>query len=145
MGSIVDVRGRQNGARYVLIGLNNFRIDRIMAAPILTLTEAATDRAKFLMSQSDKQVAGIRVGVKTRGCSGYSYFVEYADEVLPFEECVETDGLKVYIDPMATMFILGSEMDYKEDKLNSGFVFTNPNETGRCGCGESFSVDADEK
>ena len=116
-----------------------------MAAPILTLTEAATVRAKFLMSQSDKQAAGIRVGVKTRGCSGYSYFVEYADEVLPFEECVETDGLKVYIDPMATMFILGSEMDYQEDKLNSGFVFTNPNETGRCGCGESFSVDLDEK
>jgi iron-sulfur cluster assembly protein len=116
-----------------------------MAAPILTLTEAATDRAKFLMSQSDKPAAGIRVGVKTRGCSGYSYFVEYADEVLPFEECVEADGLKVYIDPMATMFILGSEMDYQEDKLNSGFVFTNPNETGRCGCGESFSVDPDEK
>jgi iron-sulfur cluster assembly protein len=116
-----------------------------MAAPILTLTEAATDRAKFLMSQSDKPAVGIRVGVKTRGCSGYSYFVEYADEVLPFEECVEADGLTVYIDPMATMFILGSEMDYQEDKLNSGFVFTNPNETGRCGCGESFSVDPGEK
>ena len=115
-----------------------------MAAPILTLTEAATDRAKLLISQSDKSVAGIRVGVKTRGCSGYSYFVEYAEEALPFEECVEANGIKVYIDPMATMFILGSEMDYQEDKLNAGFVFTNPNETGRCGCGESFSVDPQE-
>ena len=92
-----------------------------MAAPILTLTEAATDRAKLLIRQSDKPVAGIRVGVKTRGCSGYSYFVEYAEEALPFEECVEANGIKVYIDPMATMFILGSEMDYQENKLINFF------------------------
>ena len=111
-----------------------------MVADILTLTKAAANRAKLLISQAGKPVVGIRIGVKTRGCSGYSYFVEYADDVLPFEECVESYGIKIYIDPMATMFILGSEMDYQEDKLNSGFVFNNPNETGRCGCGESFSV-----
>lgn len=112
-----------------------------MAAPILTLTDAAARRAKALIAQAGKPVEGIRVGVKTRGCSGYSYFVEYAEAVKPFEEVVETNGLKVFIDPMATMFILGSEMDYQEDKLQAGFVFKNPNETGRCGCGESFSVD----
>ena len=112
-----------------------------MAAPILTLTQAATDRAKLLINQADKPVEGIRIGVKTQGCSGYSYVVEYAEKILPFEECVDSNGLKVFIDPMATMFILGSEMDYQEDKLQSGFVFNNPNETGRCGCGESFSVD----
>ena len=111
-----------------------------MVEKILTFTEAAASRVKLLINQAGRPVAGIRVGVKTRGCSGYSYFVEYADEPLPFEECVETEGIKVYIDPMATMFILGSEMDYQEDKLNAGFVFNNPNETGRCGCGESFSV-----
>ena len=144
LGPIFDVRGRQNGARNVLAARNTLKIEKTMATPILTLTEAAADRARMLMNQAGKPVAGIRVGVKTRGCSGYSYFVEYADEELPFEECVETDGVKVFIDPMATMFILGSEMDYKEDKLTSGFVFTNPNETGRCGCGESFSVDPEK-
>ena len=112
-----------------------------MAAPILTLTQAATDRAKLLINQAGKSVEGIRVSVKTQGCSGYSYVVEYAEEALPFEEYVESGGIKVFIDPMATMFILGSELDYHEDKLQSGLTFNNPNETGRCGCGESFSVD----
>ena len=112
-----------------------------MASQLLTLTQAATERAQLLIDQAQKPVKGIRVGVKTQGCSGYSYVVEYAEEALPFEECIESNGVKVYIDPMATMFILGSEMDYQEDKFNAGFVFNNPNETGRCGCGESFSFD----
>ena len=141
MGSIEDDRRSENGARRLLIELIKSDIGKIMAAPILTLTQAATDRAKLLINQAGKPVEGIRVGVKTQGCSGYSYVVEYAEEALPFEECVESGGIKVFIDPMATMFILGSEMDYQEDKLQSGFTFNNPNETGRCGCGESFSVD----
>jgi iron-sulfur cluster assembly protein len=109
-------------------------------API-TLTEAAVARAKLLMEKSsDQKVLGLRVGVKTTGCSGLSYFVEYATEQKNFEDKVEENGVTLFIDPTAIMFIIGSEMDYKEDKMSSGFVFNNPNEISRCGCGESFSV-----
>jgi|TARA_X000001036_G_scaffold418576_1_gene437573 iron-sulfur cluster assembly protein len=109
-------------------------------API-TLTEAAVARAKLLMGKSsDQKVLGLRVGVKTTGCSGLSYFVEYATEQKKFEDKVEENGVTLFIDPTAIMFIIGSEMDYKEDKMSSGFVFNNPNEISRCGCGESFSV-----
>jgi iron-sulfur cluster assembly protein len=109
-------------------------------API-TLTEAAVARAKLLMEKSsDQKVLGLRVGVKTTGCSGLSYFVEYATEQKKFEDKVEENGVTLFIDTTAIMFIIGSEMDYKEDKMSSGFVFNNPNEISRCGCGESFSV-----
>ena len=109
--------------------------------PILTLTDAAADRVKRLMAAADGQdVLGLRVGVKTRGCSGLSYFVEYAKEQKKFEDVIEDKGVKIFVDPTATMFILGSEMDYQENKFQSGFVFNNPNEASRCGCGESFSV-----
>lgn len=111
-----------------------------MSAPVLTLTEAAADRVKHLIGKSDKPVEGLRVGVKTTGCSGMSYVVEYALEKKPFEDVIEDKGVKIFIDPAAFMFLLGSTMDYKEGKLQSGFVFENPNETARCGCGESFSV-----
>lgn len=106
----------------------------------LTLTDAAAERVKELMSRSDKPIIGLRVGVKTRGCSGMSYFVEYAEEKKKFEEVVEDKGVTILIDPAATMFLIGSEMDYAEDKFQSGFTFRNPNEKARCGCGESFSV-----
>ena len=106
----------------------------------MTLTDAAADRVKHLMAQADKPIVGLRVGVKAQGCSGMSYFVEYAEEKKKFEEVVEDKGVTLLIDPAATMFLIGSEMDYKEDKLQSGFTFTNPNEKGRCGCGESFHV-----
>jgi iron-sulfur cluster assembly protein len=110
-------------------------------API-TLTEAAAARAKLLMEKSgDEKVLGLRVGVKTTGCSGLSYFVEYATEQKKFEDKVEENGITLFIDPTAVMFIIGSEMDYKEDKMSSGFIFNNPNEISRCGCGESFSVE----
>ena len=117
-----------------------------MALPkAMTLTDAAADRVKALVakgqeSTAEEQILGLRVGVKSRGCSGLSYFVEYAKERKKFEEMVEDKGVKIFIDPAATMFLLGSEMDYVEDTLQSGFVFNNPNEKSRCGCGESFSV-----
>jgi len=111
-----------------------------MPAPLMTLTDAAAERVKHLMAQADKPIVGLRVGVKAQGCSGMSYFVEYAEEKKKFEEVIEDKGVTLLIDPAATMFLIGSEMDYKEDKLQSGFTFTNPNEKGRCGCGESFHV-----
>ena len=101
----------------------------------ITLTPAAVGRVKALIARSDKSVLGIRVGVTTTGCSGHMYQVEYAEE-----DVVEQDGVRVFIDPLALMFIVGSTMDYVESKINSGFVFDNPNTTGQCGCGESFSV-----
>jgi len=111
-----------------------------MPSPLMTLTDAAAERVKQLMSRANKPIVGLRIGVKAQGCSGMSYFVEYADEKKKFEEVVEDKGVTLLIDPAATMFLIGSEMDYKEDKLQSGFTFSNPNEKGRCGCGESFHV-----
>ena len=107
---------------------------------LITLTDAAADRVKTLVQSSDKPVLGLRVGISTKGCSGLSYVFEYAKDKRPMEEEIETKGVKVFIDPMATMYLVGAEMDYVEDKLRSGFVFNNPNEKSRCGCGESFSV-----
>ena len=106
----------------------------------MTLTDAAAERVKALLAKRGKPSAGIRIGVRTKGCSGLSYTLEYADERGKFDEVVETKGVTVIIDPKATLFILGTEMDYVEDKMQSGFVFKNPNEKGRCGCGESFHV-----
>ncbi|WP_259783016.1 HesB/IscA family protein [Aestuariispira ectoiniformans] len=108
--------------------------------PVLTLTDNAAKRVRQLMDQGDKDVLGLRVGVSSKGCSGLSYVVEYAMEQKKFEEVVEDKGVKIFIDPAAIMFLIGSEMDFVEDKLESRFTFSNPNETARCGCGESFSV-----
>ena len=108
-------------------------------API-TLTKTAVERAKTLMDRAGKPVLGLRVGVTNTGCSGHMYQVEYAEEELPLEEVVEQDGIKIFIDPLAMMFVFGAKLDYVEGKLQSGFVFENPNETSRCGCGESFAV-----
>lgn len=108
--------------------------------PIVSLTDAAITRVRHLMAQGGDEVIGLRVGVSSKGCSGLSYVVEYAKDKKQFEEEVEVDGARVLIDPAATMFLIGSEIDYQESKLQSGFTFTNPNETARCGCGESFSV-----
>jgi iron-sulfur cluster assembly protein len=109
-------------------------------ANLISLTDAAADRVKELIARSDEPVLGLRVGVSTKGCSGMSYVVEYAKEQRKLEDVVEDKGVKIFIDPTAVMFLLGSEMDYVEDKFHSGFVFNNPNEKGRCGCGESFHV-----
>ena len=100
----------------------------------------AAKRIKEIMSASEKNSLGVRVGVKSGGCAGMSYVMEYAKEVKPNEEVIEDKGVKVLIDPKAIMYLLGTEMDYKKEKFSSQFVFKNPNETERCGCGESFKV-----
>lgn len=104
------------------------------------LTDAAAERVRAIMAQRETPAVGLRVGVKARGCSGLSYFVEYAEDKKPFEEVVEDKGVTLLLDPASTMFLLGTEMDYVDDKFQAGFVFRNPNEKGRCGCGESFTV-----
>ncbi len=111
-----------------------------MAAPIVNISDAALARIHQMIDARGKETYGIKVGVRTRGCSGLSYTIEYADEASKFDEVVEKDGVRVIIDPKAVMFLIGTEMDYVEEKLKSGFIFRNPNEKGRCGCGESFHV-----
>jgi iron-sulfur cluster assembly protein len=106
----------------------------------MTLTDAAAARIKELLDKRGKPSAGIRISVRTKGCSGLSYTLEYADERGKFDEVVEDKGVTVLIDPKASMFIFGTEMDFVEEKMQAGFKFTNPNEKGRCGCGESFHV-----
>ena len=109
------------------------------AAPI-TLTDTAFSRVKALLAQRGKPSVGIRIGIRTKGCSGLSYSLEYADEKNPLDEVMEIEGVTILIDPKAILFILGTEMDYIEEKMQSGFVFRNPNEKGRCGCGKSFHI-----
>ena len=112
-----------------------------MALPTaITLTDRAAERVRALMSKAPDDMVGIRLSVKSRGCSGLSYDVQYAKEKMKFDEVIEDKGVTVLIDPAAVMFLIGSEMDYVDDKFQTGFVFKNPNEKGRCGCGESFHV-----
>ena len=110
--------------------------------PILTLTDKAKDHVKHLMMKADSEAMGLRVGIKTAGCSGLQYVVEFATEKKPFEDMIEQDGVKIFIDPSAVMFLIGSEMDWVEEKFSSRFEFSNPNEAARCGCGESFTIEA---
>lgn len=111
-----------------------------MARQPLTLTPAAIERVRHLLATLGEGAAGIRVGVKNAGCSGMTYTMDFAHEIGPDDEVVEADGVKVVIDPKASMYLLGTEIDFVEDKLGAAFKFHNPNETGRCGCGESFTV-----
>jgi iron-sulfur cluster assembly protein len=107
---------------------------------VMMVTPLAAERVKALIDGRGKPTAGIRIGVRTKGCSGLSYTLEFADKQEPMDEVVEAGGIKLLIDPKASLFLIGTEMDYEEEKLKSGFVFRNPNEKGRCGCGESFHV-----
>jgi len=107
---------------------------------LMSLTDAAADRIRNIMANSEKPIAGLRVGVKNGGCAGMAYTVEYADSIKPGEDVVEEKGVKLVIDPKALMFLLGTEMDFKTDKFASQFVFNNPNETSACGCGESVAI-----
>ena len=107
---------------------------------VMRLTEAAAARIKDVMSRADRPVAGVRVGVKNGGCAGMEYTMEYADEIKPTDEVVEDKGVKLLIDPKAVLFLLGTEMDFKTEKLSAQFVFNNPNQTSACGCGESVQI-----
>jgi iron-sulfur cluster assembly protein len=107
---------------------------------VMTLTDAAAERVRQIMSGTDKPIAGIKVGVKNGGCAGMEYTMTYAEAVEKFDVVVEDKGVKILIDPKAILFLLGTEMDYKIDKLKAGFVFNNPNQTSACGCGESVSI-----
>ena len=107
---------------------------------VITLTDGAASRIKEIMSKDESKSVGVRVGVKSGGCAGMSYIMEYAKEINPNDEVVEDKGVKVFIDPGAIMYLLGTEMDYKKEQFSSSFIFKNPNETERCGCGESFKV-----
>ena len=106
----------------------------------MRLTDAAADRIKAIMASADKPFVGVRVGVKNGGCAGMSYTMEYAETVNPADEVVEDKGVRILIDPKAVLFLLGTEMDYKVDRLSAQFVFNNPNQTSACGCGESVAL-----
>ena len=107
---------------------------------VITLSDNAANRIKEIMSNKEKNSIGVRVCVKSGGCAGMSYIMEYAKEIKPTDEIIEDKGVKVFIDPGAIMYLLGTEMDYKQEQFSSTFVFKNPNETERCGCGESFKT-----
>ena len=111
-----------------------------MSEQVIKLSDNAAERIKHIMSKAENSAIGVRVGVKSGGCAGMSYIMEYAKDIKPNEEVVEEKGVKVLIAPSAIIYLLGTEMDYKKEKFSSQFVFKNPNETERCGCGESFKV-----
>ncbi|MDA9624508.1 iron-sulfur cluster assembly accessory protein [Pelagibacteraceae bacterium] len=111
-----------------------------MNEQIIKLSENAAVRIREIMSSADSNAIAVRVGVKSGGCAGLSYVMEYAEDIKPNEEIIDQKGVKVLIDPKAIMYLLGTEMDYKKEKFSSQFIFKNPNETERCGCGESFKI-----
>ena len=124
--------------RYDVRG-SKIRIE-FMSEQVIKLSTNAAERIKEIMSKAEDKAIGVRVGVKSGGCAGMSYMMEYAKDIKPNEEVIEEKGVKVLIDPKAIMYLLGTEMDYKKEKFSSQFIFKNPNETERCGCGESFKV-----
>ena len=111
-----------------------------MTKQIITLSNNAAERIKDIMSNAEKDSVGVRVGVKSGGCAGMSYVMEYTKNPNPNDEIIEEKGVKVFIDSAAVMYLFGTEMDFKKEKFSSQFVFNNPNETERCGCGESFKI-----
>ncbi|HEY2528089.1 MAG TPA: iron-sulfur cluster assembly accessory protein [Xanthobacteraceae bacterium] len=116
-----------------------------MAAPrprtqVMRLTDAAAERIKAVMAKAERPIAAVRVGVRNGGCAGMAYTMEYADSINPLDEVIEDKGVRILIDPKAVLFLLGTEMDYKVDRLSAQFVFNNPNQTSACGCGESVQL-----
>src|ERR1700681_1939408 len=107
---------------------------------MMRLTDAAADRIKSVMANAGRPIVGVRVGVKNGGCAGMAYTMEYAERIEPSDEVVEDKGVRLLIDPKAVLFLLGTEMDYKVDKLATQFVFNTPNQTSACGCGESVAL-----
>lgn len=108
--------------------------------PAITLTDAAATRIREILDAADTPKAGLRLGVKNGGCAGMSYTMEWAETRGPHDEVIEDKGVTVLIDPKAILFLLGTRMDFRTDKLSSGFVFENPNQTSACGCGESVAI-----
>jgi iron-sulfur cluster assembly protein len=106
----------------------------------MTLTPAAADRVRKLMASKGPSVAGLKIGVKKGGCAGMEYTMDWVEAVSKFDEVIEQDGARVIVDPQAVLFLLGTEMDWKVDKLSSQFVFNNPNQSSACGCGESVNL-----
>jgi len=111
-----------------------------MSKQVITLSDRAAERVKEIIAGAKEAIIGVRIGVASGGCAGMSYVMEYAKNYNPNDEIIEDKGVKVLIDPKAIMYLLGTEMDYKKEELSSTFVFKNPNETERCGCGESFKI-----
>jgi len=107
---------------------------------VLRLTDAAAARIKDVMARAERPMTGVRVGVKNGGCAGMEYTMEYAESANPTDEVVEDKGVKILIDPKAVLFLLGTEMDYRTEKLSAQFIFNNPNQTSACGCGESVQL-----
>jgi iron-sulfur cluster assembly protein len=107
---------------------------------VITLTDAAAERIRALSAAAGKDGGGLRIGVKKGGCAGMEYTMEYAESPGAHDEVVEDKGVRILIDATAVMFLLGTEMDYQVDRLRSGFVFNNPNQTSACGCGESVEL-----
>lgn len=107
---------------------------------VISLTDAAAERVREIMAGSDRRIEGLRVGVKKGGCAGMSYTMDYVETVDPKDDVVEEKGVKVFVDPKAALFLLGTTMDFETTKLSAGFVFKNPNQVSACGCGESVEL-----
>lgn len=113
---------------------------RVSKKNLITLTDAAVEQIGSLLRMRERESFGIRIKIKSGGCSGWTYAMEYVDSPQEFDEVIESSGVKVVVDPKAVMYLIGTTMDYISDTFKSGFTFTNPNEKSRCGCGKSFSV-----
>ncbi len=111
-----------------------------MPLKIMSLTDAAAQRITEIIEDSDKPVVGVRVGIRNAGCAGQAYTLDYVAEAVAGDDHVEDRGVHVFVEPKATLFLLGTVMDFEEDLLKSGFTFRNPNQTGECGCGESVQL-----
>jgi len=107
---------------------------------VIRLTDAAAARILGILEKSEGRYLGVRVGVKNGGCAGMSYTMDYAEEQGPLDEVIEDKGVRILVDPKAVMFLIGTEMDFKRDRLAERFVFSNPNQTEACGCGESVVI-----
>jgi iron-sulfur cluster assembly protein len=140
MGSLAHVGRGARRLEYVLGRAHLMNMQSRQQMQIMSLTESAAARINTLMKNSAKPIHGLRIGVKNGGCAGMAYTIEPVDEINSADEMIEDKGARIYIDPKAVLFLLGTEMDYRTGALSSTFVFNNPNQTGECGCGESVSL-----
>ena len=112
-----------------------------MSEQVIKLSDNAAERIKKIMSKAESSPIGVRIGVKSGGCAGMSYVMEYLKKTNPNDEIIEDKGVKIFIDSAAVIYLLGTKMDYIKEEFSSTFIFKNPNETERCGCGESFKIE----